>query len=99
MARRSTQTALTDELPQLLAERDMSLRDLAAVADVSPGHLSRVLRRKNYKTVSGELAGRIAVALDLPQDYFPEFRESQLVERIRTDAGLRDRLYRRYGHD
>ena len=60
----------------------MSVTALAARAGVSQPHLSRVLRRRDYKSVSGELAGRVARALDLPEDYFPEFRERVVMDEI-----------------
>lgn len=86
-----------DEVPRLLSERGMSLRSLAAAAQVEPSHLSRVLRRERYKSPSGDLARRVALALGLRPDYFPEYREAVVVERIRKDPALRDRLFRRVG--
>lgn len=70
---------------------------LAAATGVSQSHLSRVLRRANSKSVSGDLAGRVALALGLPRDYFPEYREAAVVERVRRDPTYRDRLYDRLG--
>jgi transcriptional regulator with XRE-family HTH domain len=90
-----TQTPFVQEVPRLLGERGMSLRALATAADVDPGHLSRVLRGASYKTPSGDLARRVAVALALPKDYFPEYREAIVLERVRHDPEIRDRLYRR----
>jgi transcriptional regulator with XRE-family HTH domain len=84
-----------EELPELLRERGLSLRKLAQRADLNPSHLSRVLRRVDYKTPSGELVRRIAVALDLPYDYFPEYRASVVFEKISADGALRDELYER----
>jgi transcriptional regulator with XRE-family HTH domain len=84
-----------DELPQLVQERQLSLRKLAQLADVNQSHLSRVLRRADYKTPSAELVRRVALALGLPQDYFPEFRESVVHDAVRADAKLRDELYDR----
>jgi hypothetical protein len=60
---------------------------------VTDGHLSRVLRRVSYKTPGPELARRVAIALGLPPDYFPEYRRGFVLERIRTDAVLCDELY------
>jgi DNA-binding LacI/PurR family transcriptional regulator len=47
---------MAEVLPTLLAERGMSLRDLAASIGVSPGHLSRAVRQADGKYVSGALA-------------------------------------------
>jgi transcriptional regulator with XRE-family HTH domain len=73
----------------------MSIRSLARTVGVSDSHLSRILRLAEYKRGSTQLLKRIAVSLDLPEDYFPEVREAFVVERIRTDAKLRDDLYKR----
>lgn len=83
------------ELPALIKERGLSIRAVARSAEVDPGHLSRVLREARGKTVSPELAGRVAVALGLPEDYFPEWREAVIVDRIREDPKLRDQIYDR----
>lgn len=74
----------------------MSLRALAGEVEVNPSHLSRVLRHRDYQTPSGELARRVALAFDLPEDYFPEYWESVVISRVRSDPALRDRLYRRH---
>ena len=72
----------------------MSQRALAREAGVSASHLSRVLRREDYKTASRELAANVARVLGLPDDYFPEYREAIVIERVRRDANWRERLYR-----
>jgi transcriptional regulator with XRE-family HTH domain len=82
-----------DELPRLLRERSMSLRALARAVGVSDAHLSRILRRVSYKTVSPELARRVAVTLGLAEGYFVEDREGYVIDRIKADPALRDRLY------
>lgn len=84
---------LAEELPGILAERQLSLRALAERVGVSHAHLSRAVRGANGKVVGGDLARRVAVALDLPGDYFPEYREDVVVELVRADASLRDRIY------
>lgn len=88
-----TDQPFVEELPDLLEERGYSLRRLGREAGVDPSHLSRVLRQTGYKTPSGELTGKVAEALGLPRDYFPEYRQAVVVERIRTDRDLRERLY------
>jgi transcriptional regulator with XRE-family HTH domain len=82
-----------DELPRLLAERGMSLRALEREVGVTSGHLSRVLRGVDYKTASGDLTRRVAEVLCLQPDYFPEAREAFIVEAIRRNPAVRDRLY------
>jgi transcriptional regulator with XRE-family HTH domain len=90
-----TDEPFTDELPRLLAERGISLRGLARQIGVSDSHLSRAVRQANYKRASPDLIGRIAVALALPRDYFPEYRTAFVVERIKADPSLRNELYAR----
>jgi transcriptional regulator with XRE-family HTH domain len=85
---------LAEDLRALLAERGMSLRGLAVQLGIDHSHLSRATTGENGKTIRGDLARRIAVALDLPADYFPEYREELVVARVRSDDALRDRLYR-----
>jgi transcriptional regulator with XRE-family HTH domain len=96
-----TNVPLQEELPRLLRLHGISLRALAAAVGVNQSHLSRVLGAKGSRPVSGDLAGKIAVALGMREDYFPEFREAVVIERIRRDPALRDRLYsrmRKRGH-
>jgi lambda repressor-like predicted transcriptional regulator len=88
-----TDQPFVQELPGLLQERGYSLRRLAREAGVDPSHLSRVIRRVSYKTPSPELTRKVAEALGLPKDYFPEYRQAVVVERIRRDSRLRERLY------
>jgi transcriptional regulator with XRE-family HTH domain len=84
-----------EELPDLLAERGLSQRKLAQLVDLNPSHLSRVLRGADRTRPSTDLIRRIARALNLPAGYFPELREAAVVEKLRTDPELRDKLYKR----
>jgi len=77
----------------------MSQRALAATIGISDSHLSRVLRRADYKTPSPDLTKRVALALGLPPDYFPEFREAYVIEQVKSDPKLRNTLYARLTRD
>jgi transcriptional regulator with XRE-family HTH domain len=92
---RYTQQPFPEELSRLLTERGMSIRALAREVDVSDAHLSKILRRQSYKTVSADLAERVAAALGLGVGYFKEAREGFVMDQIKADPELRDRLYRR----
>ena len=49
-------------------------------------------------TISPSTVGRPhpnALALELPEDYFPEFREAFVIERLKRDVKLRKELYQR----
>jgi transcriptional regulator with XRE-family HTH domain len=95
MAEARSEQRFVDEVPRLLAQRGMSLRALARAVEVSPGYMSRVLRGRDNKSPSAELAERVALAFGLPRDYFPDFREAVVIRRIRGDARLREELYKR----
>ncbi len=90
-----TDRPFVEELRRLLDERVLSLRELAQLVGVNPSHLSRVMRRADYKSPSADLVRRVASVLDLPPDYFPEFRQAVVQERINNDPKLRDELYDR----
>ena len=93
MPGKRTNRPYVEEVPRLLSERGLSIRALARLVGVTSAHLSRVLRHANYKTVSADLARRTAIALGLPADYFPEAREGAVVDLIKNNPRLRDRLY------
>jgi transcriptional regulator with XRE-family HTH domain len=95
MSTRRSSRPFVEELPGLLEDRGLSIRAIARAADVDAAHLSRVLRGARGKTTSPELARRVAEALGLPSDYFPEWREAVILRRIREDPALRDRIYDR----
>lgn len=93
-SQRSTRP-FTKELPDLLKARDLSIRAVARMAEIDPTHLSRVLRGARGKTASPDLTRRVAEALGLPADYFPEWREAAILDRVRDDPALRDEIYDR----
>jgi hypothetical protein len=82
-----------DELPLLLSERRMSLRALATRLDLDHGFLSRAVRGADGKVLTLELMRRIASELSVPASHFAEVREALVIEQIRSDGGLRDRLH------
>ena len=93
MAQGRSQERLVDQLPALMEARAVSINRLAQLVGVSQSHLSRAVRSADRKSVSGELAARIANAMGLPDDWFPETRRERVLERVRSDAALCDRLY------
>lgn len=94
-----TSTSLSDELPHLLAERGLSFRGLARLVGVNQSHISRILSADGKRRVSTELAGDIAVALDLPRDYFSEYREGVVIDAVVHDPVLREAIYSRIGKE
>ncbi len=91
--KKRTTRPFSEELPGFLEERELSLRALARMIDVGGDHLSRVVRGDRSKRATGELTRRVAIALELPEDYFPEARFEFIVERLGEHAALRDRVY------
>lgn len=86
-----TQTSVRKELPALLKESGMSIRQLARAIDLPQSYISRVLH--GDRAASKNLLERAAVELDLPVDYFPEYRELVAIEAVRSNAALRERIY------
>ena len=93
MPKKRTTRPFTEELPDLLQERELSLRALARVVGVGDDHLSRVLRGDRNKKATGDLTRRVAVALGLPEDYFPEARLEFIAAHLGEHPALRDRVY------
>lgn len=88
-----TARPFTEELPDLLSERGLSLRALARMVSIGDDHLSRVLRGDRDKRPAGELTRRVAVALGLPEDYFPEARLAFIMEHLGNHPKLVDKVY------
>jgi transcriptional regulator with XRE-family HTH domain len=92
MAADRTQTPFGEALPSLLLERGLSLRELSRRLGMDATYLSRV--RRGRKRLPTDLPKRVAVALGLPEDYFPETREAVISDAVRRDPELRERMYR-----
>lgn len=88
---RRTDEPLNECLSALLAEREISVRELARRCELSPAYVSRLAR--GQKAPSGGVAARIAVAMGLPRHYFPEARVQMISERLGEDPELRDRIF------
>jgi transcriptional regulator with XRE-family HTH domain len=93
MPEKRTPRPFSEELPDLLQDRGISVRTLARAVGVGDDHLSRVLRGARGKRATADLTRRVALALDLPEDYFPEARLAFIMERLGDDAALRDKVY------
>jgi transcriptional regulator with XRE-family HTH domain len=95
MTAKRTNAAFADEVPRLLEERNWSMRRLAVEAGVERAYLWKVIRRRGYKTPSTRMAEAVALALGLPVDYFPEYREGVVIDHIKRDAQARDEAFDR----
>ncbi len=93
MRNRRTNEPFSEALPELLRERDLSLRALAKRVGVGNDHLSRILSGARGKKPTSELIARISLALGLAEDYFPETRTAFVAHNIGRDPVLRDKVY------
>jgi transcriptional regulator with XRE-family HTH domain len=84
---------LAQELPDLLAERGWSLRQLARESSVDVGHLSRLTGLNPRKQPTARVIESIAESLGIPADHFPDYREVIVLEALRRDPAFIDRLY------
>ena len=83
-----------EEVERLRQEQGLSLRALAELAGVSHSYLSRLLRQVDYKkNPSLRVTAAVAEALGKPPDYFGEYREAYIIQRIQGSPRLRDRMY------
>ena len=88
-----TDRPFSEELPRLLVERGLSQRALARSVGVNQSYLSRLSGENARQLPSMAVAAAVAKALDLPADYFAEYRRAAVIEAMDGDAALRDKLY------
>lgn len=94
--KRQTDESFREALARLMSERGLSQNALADAVGVQQSHLSRLLRQADHRVrPSLDLMRRISRALDLDEDYFAEYREELILERVRTDPKFRADTYRR----
>ena len=90
-----TEAPFRDAVADLMLERGWSQRDLAAAVGVDPAHISRLLRRGSSLRATPQLLARVARALELEPEFFVEYREWCVIEAIRRNPSLRERLFAR----
>lgn len=87
-----TQRPFRYELPRLLTESGKgSVRAFARQAKVNSSYVARVL--SGERMPSAKLIEAAADYFGLDADYFRESREAQVIEQIKTDPDLLDRVY------
>jgi transcriptional regulator with XRE-family HTH domain len=84
-----------DAVEELLLARGWSQRELAATVGVDPAHVSRLLKRGSRLRATPELMTRVARAFGVQPEYFAEYREWCVLEAIRRNPSLRERLFAR----
>jgi transcriptional regulator with XRE-family HTH domain len=88
-----TDVPIAEALPEILRDRDLSLRTLAATIGMSASHLSRALRGKGGRHLSLAAVEAIAAVVELPPSYFREYRTELAVAGVRADIALADRVF------
>jgi pilus assembly protein CpaF len=83
----------SDAWSELFKEQGWTQRKVAEDLELDRSFLSKALRGANYKRLSADVIARLSELAGLPADYFPEVREHSVIEAVRSDPSLRDRLY------
>lgn len=97
MGPKRSNTSFADSWRALLEKNGWSQKEVAIGAGVDPSFFSKALREKSYKRLSPDVVARISVWAGLPVDYFPEVREAAVLNAVRSDPDLRDRLFDELG--
>jgi transcriptional regulator with XRE-family HTH domain len=91
--RRISRAPFGDAVGELLFERGWSQRDLADAVGVDPAHVCRLLKRGARRRATPELLARVACALGVEPEFFAEYREWCVLEAVRRNPSLRERLF------
>jgi transcriptional regulator with XRE-family HTH domain len=97
-ARRSS-IRFSDSWRELFQEKGWTQKHVAVTAGIDPSFFSKALRGEGYKKLSADWIATISEMAGLPRDFYPEVREDAVVEAVRTDPDLRDRLFEELGLD
>jgi transcriptional regulator with XRE-family HTH domain len=93
--RRFSAAPFRDAVGELMFERGWSQRELADAVGVDPAHVSRLLKRGTRLRATPQLVARVARAFEVEPAYFVEYREWCVVEAVRGNPSLRERLFAR----
>lgn len=85
---------LGQTVQSLVVQRGVTLDELGEDAELAPGHLRRIIER-NAVVSSVELIERLARAIDVPPEYFLEYRAALLREWLREDPQRLDAVFSR----
>jgi plasmid maintenance system antidote protein VapI len=88
-----TNQAFRDAVGVLMDERGWCQRDLSAAVGVDPAHISRLLKRGSRLRATPQLMTRVARAFDVDPEFFVEYREWCVLEEVRRNPSLRERLF------
>jgi transcriptional regulator with XRE-family HTH domain len=93
--RRFSEAPFRDAVGDLMFERGWSQRDLADAVGVDPAHVSRLLKRGTRLRATPQLLARVTRALEVEPEFFTENREWCVLEAVRRNPSLRERLFAR----
>jgi plasmid maintenance system antidote protein VapI len=88
-----TNQAFRDAVGELMDERGWCQRDLSAAVGVDPAHISRLLKSGSRLRATPQLMMRVARAFEVDPEYFVEYREWCVLEAVRRNPSLRERLF------
>jgi transcriptional regulator with XRE-family HTH domain len=88
-----TNQAFREAVGELMNERGWSQRDLSAAVGVDPAHISRLLQRGSRLRATPQLMTRVARAFGVDPEFFVEYREWCVLEEVRRNPTLRERLF------
>ena len=94
--RRFSEEPFGPTIEQLMAEGDVTYRELAARTRLSAGYLNHLVHG-NRPVPSNEVVATLADAFGVEPEHFREFRLRVITERLEEMPELIDRLYRRLG--
>jgi transcriptional regulator with XRE-family HTH domain len=94
--RRFSEEPFGETVESLMAESEVTYRELAARTGLSAGYLNHLVHG-NRPVPSNEVVGTLAGALGVEPEHFREYRLRVITERLEQMPELIDRLYRRLG--
>jgi transcriptional regulator with XRE-family HTH domain len=94
--RRFSEELFGATIEQLMAESDVTYRELAARTGLSAGYLNHLVHG-NRPVPSNDVVRTLAEALNVEPEHFREFRLRVITERLEEMPELIDRLYKRLG--
>ena len=94
--RRFSEEPFGATIEQLMAEGDVTYRELAARTGLSAGYLNHLVHG-NRPVPSNDVVKTLADALDVEAEHFREYRLRSITERLEQMPELIDRLYKRLG--
>lgn len=91
------QRSFSEAAQEFLAEHGWSESEAARRIGLDRSFFHKALHSQDYKRLAPEHIAALSEAAGLPRDYFPEVREAAVLEAVRADPELRDRLFEELG--